>query len=445
MLKKYKLIFVVLCVFVFCGCSKNNEKKESLDKINEDKNVVAEIVPELSIEEIEKNKYEEAIENFVSSLSIEQQIGQMFLITIGGTEFNENYYDLENFIAPGGYLLFAYNFVDGKQTIDYTSSISNWYSKNGFIKPYFSVDQEGGLVNRLRNVASPLPSANSVAKFLSEDLAKTIYDYAAMQLSSLGIHVNIGPVVEILTDENKKFLDTRSFGDFEKVFKYSRIFVNSMLENNIFPVVKHFPGNNADDPHLGLPIIDFNQSQIEEILIKPFAEIENKDKVGVLVAHSVVPNLLSNSKNKNIPSCLSYDVVTDLLVNRLGYSNLVFSDDLLMSALQDNGYDSVASISMAIQAGVDVLMISQKEYMPFVNQIAELCKNDENLCVNIKKSVKKIIDFKIKHGLLIYENGQIILPEGMSELDLKKYQLESFEQFQLTFSKGTEFYHNYWG
>ena len=177
----------------------------------------------------------------------------------------------------------------------------------------------------------------------------------------------------------------------EKVFKYSRIFVNSMLENNIFPVVKHFPGNNADDPHLGLPIIDFNQSQIEEILIKPFAEIENKDKVGVLVAHSVVPNLLSNSKNKNIPSCLSYDVVTDLLVNKLGYSNLVFSDDLLMSALQDNGYDSVASISMAIQAGVDVLMISQKEYMPFVNQIAELCKNDENLCVNIKKSVNQFL------------------------------------------------------
>ena len=62
-----------------------------------------------------------------------------------------------------------------------------------------------------------------------------------------------------------------------------------------------------------------------------------------------------------------------------------------------------------------------------------------------KKIRKKIIDFKIKHGLLIYENGQIILPEGMSELDLKKYQLESFEQFQLAFSKGTEFYHNYWG
>mgnify|MGYP003304038773 CR=1 FL=1 len=85
--------------------------------------------------------------------------------------------------------------------ISYKSASNDLYSAFAPQKPYFSVDQEGGLVNRLREVASPLPSAHSIAKFLSVDLATTIYDLAAKQLSALGIHVNLGPVIEILTEE----------------------------------------------------------------------------------------------------------------------------------------------------------------------------------------------------------------------------------------------------
>ena len=173
-----------------------------------------------------KQKYENAVSDFISKMTLEEKIGQMFLVTIGGTEFSDLYYDVENFIAPGGYLLFAYNFVNGEQGINFTSDIENWFGKNDLIKPYFSVDQEGGLVNRLREVASPLPSAHSIAKFLSVDLATTIYDLAAKQLSSLGIHVNLGPVIEILTEENK---------DFE------RTIWNEDIEENIFNYIKKTP------------------------------------------------------------------------------------------------------------------------------------------------------------------------------------------------------------
>ena len=100
------------------------------------------------------------LKELLNSLTLKEKIGQMFLVTIGGTEFSDSYYDVESFIAPGGFLLFTYNFVNGEQGIRFTSDVENWFGNNDFIKPYFSVDQEGGLVNRLRDVASPLPSAS---------------------------------------------------------------------------------------------------------------------------------------------------------------------------------------------------------------------------------------------------------------------------------------------
>jgi len=441
-MKKILYLICVICLIFVFSCSKKVENHSDIENdFGGEKSDKIEVA--LSPEEIEKQKYENAVSDFISKMTLEEKIGQMFLVTIGGTEFSDLYYDVENFIAPGGYLLFAYNFVNGEQGINFTSDIENWFGKNDLIKPYFSVDQEGGLVNRLRDVASPLPSASSVAKFLKPDLAKAIYDYAAMQLATLGIHVNLGPVVEILTEENQEFLDTRSFGDKDKVGIYSDIFIKSMLENDVYPVAKHFPGNNADDPHLGLPVIDFDLSKVNDILIAPFEKIEDKENIGVLVAHSVVPAFFD--ENEAIPSCLSKKVVTELLENQLGYDGLIFSDDLLMAALQENGYDSVEAISMAIKAGINVLMIAQKEYMPFIEEIVKLAENDEEMLLQIEKSAKKIVDFKVKKGLLNYSEEKIQKGKGLTDEELTQYQSEKYENFLKAYNQGEDFYQMYWG
>lgn len=472
-----KFLLLILSLFVFLSC--NGQKKSEVDLTTKDNDISINFKdksPDSELTEIVEtvSPYEKAIDEYVDSLSLEEKIGQMFLITIGGTVFSDSYYDVNSFVAPGGYLLFAYNFVDAKQSIDFISDVRNWYAKNNFIRPYFSVDQEGGLVNRLRNIASSLPSANSVSKFLNEDLAKKLYETVGKQISALGIDVNLGPVIEVLTDENESFLGTRSFGDYSKVSIYSEIFIEAMKENNVLPVVKHFPGNNADDPHLGLPIIDFSHEKTVDILIKPFKNLKNKDDVGVLVAHSVVPSLFDKKalisenfdatkdflKNDGVvnsimneatleteplPSCLSKTVVTEILQNKLGFSGLIFSDDLLMAALQNSGFDSETAITMAIKAGVNVLMISQKEYMPFILFLAEATKTDYDLLEQINESVKKIIDFKVQHNMLNFNDNKIELIPEMSELELIEFQNAKYSEFLEAFKEGDEFYHKYWG
>ena len=156
---------------------------------------------------------------------------------------------------------------------------------------------------------------------------------------------------------------------------------------------------------------------------------ENKEEIGVLVAHSVVPALF-NKTEEPIPSCLSKTVVSNVLKNQLGYKGLIFSDDLLMAALQNNGYESVESISMAIKAGINVLMIAQKEYIPFINEIVKLCQSDIELVNQIEISAKKIIDFKIQHGLLNYSEGKVVLPNVLTEEELIEYQNMKYDEFK---------------
>ena len=146
-----------------------------------------------------------------------------------------------------------------------------------------------------------------------------------------------------------------------------------------------------------------------------------------------------------IPACLSKEIVTDVLKNQIGFDGLIFSDDLLMSALQNNGYDSISAISMAIKAGINVLMISQKEYISFIDEVKVLYETDEEIKARVDESVKKIIDFKINYGLIDYVDEKVSLPKAFSNEELLEYQNEKNKAFVEVYEKADEFYHTYWG
>ena len=172
----------------------------------------------------------EAVTKFVNGLTFEQQIGQLFLVCTDGTAIDpvtgkDNVGgETCGTVPPGGYIIFRYNCTDDPvQVISLLGNIRTYYETQNQIQPYFSIDHEGGPVNRLSYLASPLPSQQSVAKFLTADLATEMYTYAAMQLHALGFQLNFAPVVEAQRDDNKKFLGLRSYGNLEQTVKYSEV------------------------------------------------------------------------------------------------------------------------------------------------------------------------------------------------------------------------------
>src|SRR5688572_23687453 len=95
---------------------------------------------------------------YFHQLSIEQKIGQLFFIGIPGPELDEATSMLLAEISPGGICLFARNIRETRQTRDLLDELRRSLP----VTPFLSIDQEGGVVDRLRRVMTPMVSASLI-------------------------------------------------------------------------------------------------------------------------------------------------------------------------------------------------------------------------------------------------------------------------------------------
>lgn len=390
--------FTFVCVFFLCGlflCSCNNKGNETTQEKKSVRDFESRVqkINEL----IQSNNSSYAINQYISSLSIDQKISQLFLVNLSGNKIYSDKHDINKGYTPGGVLLFSYNISKSyEEIIEYIQSIKNYNINTGLIPPYIAIDHEGGSVNRLRHICSALPSPKEISEHLSLEDAYALYHNQAKQLSSLGINVNLSPVVEVLTDSNKSFLDLRTFGSLEQIEKYAVCEVDAYKSANVYSVLKHFPGNTNEDPHKILPKINASKDDFFNVYLAPFQSLINHDKgVGVLMSHV---NFLEFSDN--LPSCLSSKMIDEYLIKKLQHDGLIFSDDIFMGSLMDNGYKPSDSVIMAINSGIDVIMISAKTFYTLVEVIKDYAIKNKEFLDKITESNKKIIKKKIDLGLL---------------------------------------------
>ncbi|WP_191014615.1 glycoside hydrolase family 3 protein [Treponema zioleckii] len=397
----------------------------------EEERAIAEAIKASKIEEA-KN---EAIKNFVGSLSPDEKFAQLFLVNIEG---NEKFRSVENTkdkkpLVPGGCLLFFPNISDNaEKTFQFIKSIKDFYVQNNLVPPYIATDQEGGDVVRLRKVTSKFLSQKEIAQnaLKTDQAVCEYYETQAKQMALIGFNMNLAPVVEVETDFNHDFLDTRTFGNLENVLKYGKIEIDGFEKNGIATVLKHFPGNSSTDPHTGLPSITYSDSE-KEIYFKPFEELL-KSSSAVLMSHAIVKPYGSQEKIYDSPACLSYHWVTQIVREKYGFDGLIFSDDIFMGALTDNGFPPEKAAIEAINAGINVIMLSEKKFGT-VSEIlqAEASKN-EVFRKKIEKSVFRIIEYKIKTGILKFEE----ISKDSSNEDFKlKFIVKINEDFSKEFDK----------
>ena len=91
------------------------------------------------------------------SLPFEQQIGQFFFIGLPGTQLDNEARELIDEIKPGGIILFGRNV----ETAEQVRALLDGARAMLPVTPLCGVDQEGGLVDRLRDIFPPMPSARA--------------------------------------------------------------------------------------------------------------------------------------------------------------------------------------------------------------------------------------------------------------------------------------------
>lgn len=292
-------------------------------------------------------------------LSIGEKIGQLLFIGIPGVSVDSETERLLDLIKPGGVCLFARNIKEPKQTRELNDQIRSSLA----IEPFLSIDQEGGLVDRLRRVLAPMPAASKVPDL---NAAGTQAKIIAEALTQLGFNMDFAPVVDVIDERRAKFqngLHSRAYGQSAvEVVEIAGEFLSTLQRNGIIGCLKHFPGLGASevDSHEELPTVPISLGDFESTDLYPYGKLIATGEVhAVMVAHAAYPALAlqeTDQDGKLLPSSLSSNIVTKLLRQEIGFDGLVLTDDMEMGAIVKNYGIGEASV-MAFLAGHDMVSI----------------------------------------------------------------------------------------
>ncbi|MBQ8892175.1 MAG: beta-hexosaminidase [Bacilli bacterium] len=335
-----------------------------------------------------KEYYDKALKK-LKSMTIDEKIGQILLART--SDINQ-VKDLTTY-KFGGYLLFKRDFTD--KTKEEVIDMIKKYQDSSKIPMLIAADEEGGIVSRIssnRNlVDTPFKSPRALYLEGGLDRIKEDTIYKNEILASLGINLNLAPVVDVSTDESD-YMYKRSIGlDADLTSEFAKVVIEASKDSNVSYCLKHFPGyGNNSDTHIGLSYDTRSLESIKEIDLKPFIAGIDVGAEAVLVSH----NIVSSIDNEN-PASIS-ESVHNLLRSDLSFTGIVITDDLSMKAIDD--YYKNEAVINAINSGNDLLIVSDyKNTVKEIKEGLEYNKLSENI---LNKRVLRILAWKYYKGLI---------------------------------------------
>ena len=392
------LIFILVAIVIILGIlfahmiyaptlNPNNTLDNNLNVSTE--NIVA--FDSTSNDELFSTYYSQA-DSILSTMTLDEKVGQMFLArypessSMAIKEINED--------TPGGYILFARDFKN--ETKDSIKQKLEECQNASKIDLFLGVDEEGGTVVRVssyknfRNYPFEAPrdiySKSGMSGIINDSHEKSEL------LKSLGLNMNLTPVVDVPSSSSDFIYDRAFSTNVNEVVNFAENVINTMKEDNIISVMKHFPGyGNNVDTHTGIAIDKRDITTFENTDFLPFEKGIELGCPFILVNHNIVECMDSEK-----PASLSKNV-HDILRNDLNFTGLIITDDLAMDAVNEYVENGNAATT-AVLVGNDMIISSD-----FTKQKDEIINAVNNGIISediINSSVRKILACKLAYGII---------------------------------------------
>jgi beta-N-acetylhexosaminidase len=309
--------------------------------------------------------------------TLERRAGRLLFVGLPVTRLDRHWRGLLREVRPGGVILFGRNIESAEQVALLNAQIRDAAGDKVFI----GVDQEGGLVDRFRDICEPAPSAKAVRDAGIAELAERLGSLTARVLRLLGFNTNFAPVLDLSGDNEENGLRARTFGvNPETVSRLAGAYLDGLQRCQVVAVGKHFPGLGGAkvDSHRRLPVITKTWEEIFERDLVPFMDLmfhrPGERLRAVMVSHAAFPDVSEFLQAwfrrtgdpptiqglHEFPATISGNVTTRLLRRILKFDGLVITDDMEMGAVVQTL--SVAEASLrAIEAGSDMVLICEQE------------------------------------------------------------------------------------
>lgn len=326
----------------------------------------------------------------VDSLSLEEKIGQLFIVRNPAKDAQAKIteYNL------GGYILFARDFQN--KTKNQVKTMINNYQKTAKIPMLIGVDEEGGTVVRVSKYkalrSEPFKSPQELYGIGGMDAIKEDAIIKSKFLKEYGININFAPVSDVSTDETD-YIYKRTLGKgAAETAEYVKTVVTAMKKEKMGSVLKHFPGyGNNIDTHTGIAIDERSYESLKNNDFLPFIAGINSGAPVVMVSHNII-----NSIDPENPASLS-SKVHNVLRDELKFNGVIVTDDLSMGAIK-NYSSNVDPAVKAILAGNDLICCTDFEkHIPAVISAVKSGIISEQ---RINESAERVLKMKKDLGII---------------------------------------------
>ena len=284
---------------------------------------------------------------------------------------------------PWGIILFSRNIETIKQTKILTNSIKRIFKNENY--PIL-IDEEGGRVTRLKNF---IDSSIFTAKYFGDLYNKNIkkfeiyFNVYVKQISyllrTLGININTVPVLDIRRLKSHKIIGDRAYSSNVKIVsKIGDICIEKFQKNRIATIIKHIPGHglSKSDSHKKLPIID---QKINYLIKNDFLAFKNKKSLIAMTGHLLFKNI------DNVENATHSKRIINLIRNKIGFKNIIITDDLSMKALK---HSLEKNVKKSFKAGCNLVLHCNGN----LKQMQIVARNSPKIDNFILKKTSQLID-----------------------------------------------------
>lgn len=307
-------------------------------------------------------------EQFLNNLPTKDKVGQLFLSIVYGETVGESQKEYLDTSRLGNIILFnSSNQLNSfKQVHELTHGLSRHITNSLGILPFITLDQEGGVVQRLRKDFSDFPGNMALAATGDLELASKQGIQIGRELKSAGMNMNLAPVVDVNTCMTNPIIGTRSFSnDPTTVNLFATALVKGMQSQAIAAVLKHFPGHGGakTDTHLDVAVIDKSIEEMRAIDLQPFKLLSQEASV-IMGAHVLYPEI-----DKENIATFSPRILKGILREELGFQGISMTDSLVMNGVVGK-HDSFEKAKHAVaeacvrafEAGNDMFIVAKLEW-----------------------------------------------------------------------------------
>ena len=333
----------------------------------------------------------------LEDLNLQEKIGQMLMVGMETTYITDREKKLITQYKIGGIILYRKNFKTYEDLIKLVNDLKE-LNKENKVPLFIAIDQEGGRVNRMPKEIKNLPSANAIASLKDVDIVRQSASIIGEVLSKTGFNINFAPVLDIKRFPNNHAIGDRAFGENkEDVKKYGIEFMKELQQNNIIPVIKHFPGHGATkkDSHFILPVINKDIKELEQDDMVVFENAIQSGADAILVGHLIIKGVTGM-----YPASLSKRFIGKYLRKKYRYNGLVITDDLKMRAIKYI-YGQNLAFKKAFEAGNDIIIFryNKREEEKAIKTTIDLANQNKISIGRINRSVKRILKVKSKYNI----------------------------------------------